>query len=889
MARQNLRAFLHYVSPTFSQAWNARHVRYLCECLMALDRGDIPRLMIFLPPRNRKCMDGDSQVLMASGTWRKLRHVRKGDSVACLDAHLKMTTSRVVSAGPSGVKETFAVHLTHAQRMVATAEHRVKTFDGWKTVEELTLDDYVAVIRRAPEGSAGLTHDDAILLAVFLAEGSKDRGYFEFTNGLKPVIDAMRNISDRRGWTMHPLSNAAHPFGYAITMGGRQADDTPVAFLRRFGVFSVRTETLRIPRQVFAAKPGTVSLFLGYLWACDGYVALASGGLGLTSKSEGFIRDLQRLLLQREIRSVIAPFVVRREGREFPQWLLQIGEKDSILRFSETIAIPGKQDALNELVSQVQQRGLSNHKNDVIPAAWQRYRKHSEGWFRAHHQIRFKEGGIHRVKLAKIADIEQSPTLRDLAQSDVTWHRVVKIESAGSRETFDLEVAEHHNFIADNIVVHNSQTANAHFSAWYLGRHPDHHVITTSYSGDLAKTFSRQSRNLLAEHGEALFGVRLADDSRAADDWKLADHYGGLTAAGVGGPITGRGAHLLIMDDLLRDREEANSPTMRDKVWDWYTSTAATRLERDGKTVLIMTRWHEDDIAGRLLRQQELGEGDHWTVVRFPAEAEEADVLGRTPGEALWPDEFPLPWLQAQRRRIGSADYAALYQQRPQELHGGAFQARWFRWYTADEITVEDDHWVWRGEPLTVVVGIDPATTAKSTSDDFAMVVLGVTRTGEALVLDVIAEPTPIGEQLPRVLTAYRQWAPDRITVEDNQGQAYFVHNLKHWHTTVPGAMPLPVKAITSTGDKYDRITRNVPYVEDGHLWLRAVDPAQDGWVDLDRLPAVKMHRRMVKLYQQLVTLAPKMTHEDAADALDLALAGTRVRKLFADQLEEDA
>ncbi len=432
-----------------------------------------------------------------------------------------------------------------------------------------------------------------------------------------------------------------------------------------------------------------------------------------------------------------------------------------------------------------------------------------------------------------------------------------------------------------------SQTANAHFSAWYLGRHPDHHVITASYGADLAETFSRESRDLLAEFGPDLFGVQISPSSHKVNDWALAGRYGGLTAAGVGGALTGRGADVLILDDLFKDAEEANSPTIREKVWNWYTHVAATRIEPNGKIVLIMTRWHPDDVAGRLLQAMELGTGDQWTIVRFPAEAEEADELGRQPGEALWPEEFDLDWLHAQRRRIGSHAYTALYQQRPQELHGGAFQAGWFRWYHADDIRLEDDTWYWQDQPLTVVFGVDPATTAKSTSDDFALVVLGITPQMDVLVLDVIADPTPIGEQLPLVVEQYRRYAPDRITVEDNQGQAYFVHNLKTWHRDKPGVLPLPVKAQTSTGAKYDRITRNVPLTEDGHVYLRAVRPDQDGWVDLDRLPGVKMHRRMVKLYQQLVTLNPAMEHDDAADAWDLAISGTRARKFFADHLAD--
>ncbi len=185
-------------------------------------------------------------------------------------------------------------------------------------------------------------------------------------------------------------------------------------------------------------------------------------------------------------------------------------------------------------------------------------------------------------------------------------------------------------------------------------------------------------------------------------------------------------------------------------------------------------------------------------------------------------------------------------------------------------------------------MGIDLATTAKTTSDDFALCIVGLTPTFQIIVLDVVAEPMAIGDQAPFIVEQYRQWAPDGIFVEDNAGQAYFVDQLKKWHKQIPGMTPLPVRGKTSVGHKYDRIVRNVPWTEAGLVYLRAVQPDQDGWVDLDRLPAVKMHRRMVKLYQQLVTLDPNMEHDDAADAFDLAISATRMQKWFEQMTEED-
>ena len=197
---------------------------------------------------------------------------------------------------------------------------------------------------------------------------------------------------------------------------------------------------------------------------------------------------------------------------------------------------------------------------------------------------------------------------------------------------------------------------------------------------------------------------------------------GGLKAVGVGAGITGFGANLIIIDDPVKNREQANSLTYRDKVWNWYNNDLYTRLEPDGEVVLIQTRWHEDDLAGRLLRQAAEG-GEQWEVVDLPALAEDGemrgrgeeekrresaevifesdeidskvseqisplplipsspllfDPLGRPPGDALWPERFPVAELERTREQIGSWSFASLYQQRPSPAEGGIFKRAWF-------------------------------------------------------------------------------------------------------------------------------------------------------------------------------------------------------------------
>ncbi len=436
-----------------------------------------------------------------------------------------------------------------------------------------------------------------------------------------------------------------------------------------------------------------------------------------------------------------------------------------------------------------------------------------------------------------------------------------------------------------------SLTTTIHFPAWYLGRNPDKRVITASYGASLAEGFSRQTRTLLQEYGEEVFGIRISRVASSVDNWAIQGHYGGLVAAGVGGSLTGKGADLLIIDDPHKDREEANSQTIRDRVWEWYSSTAYTRLEPDGAVIVIQTRWHEEDLSGLLLKAME-SDGDQWEIINFPAIAEDDnDILDRDAGEALWPERFDIERLNAIQRSIGSKEFVSLYQQRPQSLEGGAFKAQWFKWYTKSEISYndDDDSFYFRGHRLNIFMGIDLAMTEKTSSDDFAIVTIGVTDTLDILALDVLHGQFDPGEQGDIVSKQYEMWLPERIAVEDNGGQKYFVSQLKRWHQTHSGFPRMPIKGVTNTGDKYSRIARNVPFVENGGLYLRQATDNEEGWTDMDRLPNVRIHLKMRKLYEQLVTFAPKMAHEDVADAWDIAVNVAARNGRFQDDWSQQA
>jgi predicted phage terminase large subunit-like protein len=212
-----------------------------------------------------------------------------------------------------------------------------------------------------------------------------------------------------------------------------------------------------------------------------------------------------------------------------------------------------------------------------------------------------------------------------------------------------------------------SELVTIRYPVYRLEMRPSMRVIVGAYNQTLAEKFSRKSRRIA--------GARLALSAEryAVHDWET-EAGGGLRAVGVGGGITGQGGDLIIIDDPVKNRKEAGSKVYRDAVYDWYTDDLYTRLEPGGAMILIMTRWHEDDLAGRILRSED---GPNWTVIRLPAEAEANDPLGRPVGAALNPARYPLETL----RKIKSVlrrSYFALYQQRPMEQEGDFFRRSWF-------------------------------------------------------------------------------------------------------------------------------------------------------------------------------------------------------------------
>lgn len=295
-----------------------------------------------------------------------------------------------------------------------------------------------------------------------------------------------------------------------------------------------------------------------------------------------------------------------------------------------------------------------------------------------------------------------------------------------------------------------SWLGSIYFPAWVLLRWPTTRVALGSYEESFACGFGGKVRDVVNRFGPAL-GVRLRDDTNAKGEWVVDPHGGGMVCKGRGGALTGRPADLLILDDLIKNAEEAQSPTILEGIWDWYCTVAYSRLGPTAPIVGIGTRWGPRDLFGRWEAETKVG-GDRFTTIKFKAIAESGDILGRRPGEALWPERVPLARLQ-RIQQTRPRWFKACWQSNPQEDEGLHFQPRAWPRYTdvGDAWRVQTGvNWHnYRKVDCTILHVVDWAQAGKKHSNKTAIVTGAITDDGQVLVLDVLNDTLRYEDNAP--------------------------------------------------------------------------------------------------------------------------------------------
>lgn len=394
-----------------------------------------------------------------------------------------------------------------------------------------------------------------------------------------------------------------------------------------------------------------------------------------------------------------------------------------------------------------------------------------------------------------------------------------------------------------------SELASRRFPAYVFGRYPDMSIIGTSYSADLASRLNRDVQRVIEQpeyieifpqttlSAKNIHTVATGNYLRNSDLFEIVGHRGSYRSAGVGGGITGMGGDILIVDDPFKDRAEADSPTIRRKVWDWYTSTLYTRLAPGGGILVINTRWHMDDLSGRLLEAARRGEGDQWRVVEFPAIAAH-DELRRKAGEALHPERYPLEQLLAVKRALGSRDWEALYQQHPVPDGGNIFKAEWLRFWLPKDLPEKFDH---------VLLSWD--MTFKDGDDNDYVVGQVWGRAGaDRYLLDQVRARMGFTDTLASFRALAEKWPQaTRKLVEDKANGPAVIDSLRHH---VSGIIP-----VSPDGSKTARAHAVTALFEAGNVYLP--HPQHCSWASE---------------YVSELTQFPGAAHDDQVDATTQAL-----------------
>jgi len=370
---------------------------------------------------------------------------------------------------------------------------------------------------------------------------------------------------------------------------------------------------------------------------------------------------------------------------------------------------------------------------------------------------------------------------------------------------------------------HGKSELVSHYTpVWFLKKFPWKKVGLASYEMGFASEWGGKAKDTITDHGDEL-NIQLTQDTKAKGRWRLRGYGGGMTVAGIGGPFTGRGFDLIVIDDPIKNDAEALSEVYRRRNWNWYRSVVRPRLQPGGSIIVIMTRWHEQDLAGALLGnppeseeelvlEEEDVEPDPWEVINLPALAEENDVLGRKPGEALWPERYDETALKKLRVAAGPFWWTAQYRGKPQPEGGGIIKTAWFKSYEDEDLP----------PTFSRVVQIwDTAHKEKQRHSRSACLTIGQANNPRRYYLLDLYAARLIYPDLVRASEAqYDKWEPDNVIIEDKSAGISLIQQLRQ-------DTKVPIRAVKAIDDKVTRAHTVTGVMEAGQVLI----PRHASWL----------------------------------------------------------
>jgi predicted phage terminase large subunit-like protein len=344
--------------------------------------------------------------------------------------------------------------------------------------------------------------------------------------------------------------------------------------------------------------------------------------------------------------------------------------------------------------------------------------------------------------------------------------------------------------------------------AWAMSKNPDKEIVLVTYGQTLSDDFSRIARATLIEHQDML-GVEISKDSASVSKWGIEGRKGSVTAAGALGAITGRGANLLVIDDVVKSTVDAGNPSAMEKLWNNYRAVFRTRLAPNASIIVVATRWSEDDLIGRLLAEAEKNESaDQWEYICFPAEcvSPSEDYLGRKKGEFLWESRFSQSEYNGFKMALGSNLWSSLYQQMPMALGGNIIRTEWIKYYENRQLDFKD---------MRTFISVDTAFKGGENSDFTVIQLWGVQDT-KYYLLNQVRDKYSFTECLTMLDIFIEDSAkikrPSGILIEDKANGTAIINVLKRKYANII--------AINPEGNKQNRLVAVAPLFEAGSVYL---------------------------------------------------------------------
>ena len=333
--------------------------------------------------------------------------------------------------------------------------------------------------------------------------------------------------------------------------------------------------------------------------------------------------------------------------------------------------------------------------------------------------------------------------------------------------------------------------------SWYLGRYPNNRVIQASYNEETAERFCRRNKEKIREYGD-IFSIKIGPIERSTE-FELDNNVGRMISRGIMSGITSNPANLIIIDDPIKNRLEADSETFRDRLWEEWQNTIKTRLAAGAKVIVIMTRWHEDDLAGRILHNEK-----NVTLINLPCEAEENDPLGREIGQALFPEigkdnKWLQEFKQGYKTSDGSRAWNALFQGRPTAEEGNLIKRQWFKYY--DKLP----------ELVFTMLSVD-ATFKDGDNSDFVSIQLWGKRDANCYLVERYKARMDFPSTLAVIENMHRKYRPHETIIEDKANGSAIISVLKGKISGLIGVNP--------EGGKVARVNAVSPLIEAGNVFL---------------------------------------------------------------------